>query len=156
MISDVENKELAIKNGKPLNFIIEGDNLCSLNILNKTHRGKIDVIYIDPPYNTGNKDFIYDDSYVDSVDTYKHSKWLSFMKKRLELALDLLNDKGIIFISIDDNEVENLRSICDEIFGANNYQAIITYVRKTSGKQDSRNFVKSTEFILVYSKVCYN
>lgn len=148
----VENKELAITNGKPLNFIIEGDNLCSLNILNKTHRGKIDVIYIDPPYNTGNKDFIYDDSYVDSVDTYKHSKWLSFMKKRLELALDLLNDKGIIFISIDDNEVAYLKVLCDQIFNEDNF--IVEFSRKVSAspRMDAKHIATGNDKILVYAK----
>ena len=136
----------------PNHILIEGDNLEALTALSYTHEGKIDVIYIDPPYNTGNKDFVYNDSYVDTEDSYRHSKWLSFMSKRLRIAKRLLSDKGVIFISIDDNEQANLKLLCDEVFGNSNYEATITYVRKTSGKQDSSNFVKSTEYILVYSR----
>ena len=107
-----EEKDLFIDNGGELNFLLEGDNLASLKLLEKTHRGKIDVIYIDPPYNTGNKDFIYDDNYVDSNDQFRHSKWLSFMEKRLEIARNLLSEKGVIFISIDDNEQASLKMLC--------------------------------------------
>ena len=103
-----ENKDLFINNDGQMNFLIEGDNLASLKLLEKTHKDKIDLIYIDPPYNTGNKDFIYSDIFVDSLDSFKHSKWLSFMKKRLLIARRLLSRKGIIFISIDDNEVAQL------------------------------------------------
>lgn len=78
-----ENTDLFIDHGGQMNFLIEGDNLASLRLLEKTHKGMIDLIYIDPPYNTGNKDFIYDDNFVDSTDTFRHSKWLSFMEKRL-------------------------------------------------------------------------
>ena len=77
------------------------------------------MIYIDPPYNTGNKDFIYNDAYVDKEDSYRHSKWLSFMNKRLQLAKNLLKDDGVIFISIDDNEFAQLKLLCDSIFGEN-------------------------------------
>lgn len=80
------------------------------------------MIYIDPPYNTGNKDFIYNDNYVDKEDSYRHSKWLSFMQKRLELAKNLLKDDGVIFISIDDNEFAQLKLLCDEIFGERNFE----------------------------------
>ena len=147
-----ERRILSDEADAPNHTIIEADNLHALVALTYTHAGKIDVIYIDPPYNTGNKDFIYNDSYVDSEDSYRHSKWLSFMEKRLKIAKALLSDKGVVFISIDDNEHANLKILCDDIFGYDNYEATITYVRKTSGKQDSSNFVKSTEYILVYSK----
>lgn len=100
----------------PNHILIEGDNLEALTTLSYTHAGKIDVIYIDPPYNTGNKDFIYNDSFVDKEDGYRHSKWLSFMNKRLKIAKNLLSDKGVIFISIDDNEQAPLKMLCDEIF----------------------------------------
>ena len=102
-------------------FLLEGDNLHSLYLLEKTHRGKIDVIYIDPPYNTQNKDFIYDDNLIGSDDGFRHSKWLSFMKSRLKIAHKLLSNKGVIFISIDDNEAAQLKMLCDEIFGENNF-----------------------------------
>ena len=107
-----EDKGLFIDNGGQMNFLIEGDNLASLKLLEKTHKGKIDLIYIDPPYNTGNKDFVYDDSFVDSNDTFRHSKWLSFMEKRLQIARNLLSEKGVIFISIDDNEQSALKIMC--------------------------------------------
>ena len=112
-----EEKNLFIDNDGQMNFLIEGDNLASLQLLEKTHKGKIDLIYIDPPYNTGNKDFIYDDTFVDATDTFRHSKWCSFMEKRLQIAKNLLANNAVIFVSIDDNEVSNLRKICDEIFG---------------------------------------
>lgn len=112
-----EDTDLFIDNGGQMNFLIEGDNLASLKLLEKTHKGRIDLIYIDPPYNTGNKDFVYDDSFVDSNDTFRHSKWLSFMKKRLQIARNLLSEKGVIFISIDDNEQSTLKMLCDSVFG---------------------------------------
>ena len=106
---------------KKINFLLEGDNLHSLKLLEKTHKGRIDVIYIDPPYNTGNKDFIYNDEYIDEDDGFNHSKWLSFMYERLEIARNLLCEEGIIFISIDDHEYAQLKILCDEIFGENNF-----------------------------------
>ena len=112
-----EDTDLFIDNGGQMNFLIEGDNLASLKLLEKTHKGRIDLIYIDPPYNTGNKDFVYDDSFVDSSDTFRHSKWLSFMEKRLQIARNLLSEMGVIFISIDDNEQSALKMLCDSIFG---------------------------------------
>ncbi len=120
-----EEKKLFIDNGGEMNFLIEGDNLASLQLLEKTHKGKIDFIYIDPPYNTGNKDFVYGDSFVDNVDCYKHSKWLSFMKSRLTIANKLLTNDGAIFISIDDNEQANLKMLCNEIFDENNTEQYI-------------------------------
>lgn len=153
VLKEVKSRAIISDNADaPNHILIEGDNLEALTTLAYTHEGKIDVIYIDPPYNTGNKDFIYNDSYVDSEDSYRHSKWLSFMSRRLRIAKKLLSDRGVIFISIDDNEQANLRLLCDDIFGSSNYEATVTYVRKTSGKQDSSNFAKSTEYILIYSK----
>ena len=132
--------------------LIEADNYHALQLLKYLYAGKVDCIYIDPPYNTGARDWKYNNEFVDAADSYRHSKWLSMMQKRLELAKEILSDSGAIFISIDDNEQATLKLLCDEIFGWQNYQATITYVRKTSGKQDSTNFAKSTEYILVYSK----
>ena len=107
----------------PNHIIIEGDNLEALTTLSYTHEGAIDVIYIDPPYNTGNKDFVYNDNFVDTEDDYRHSKWLSFMSKRLRIAKRLLSDTGFIFLSIDDNEQANLKILCDEIFGSKNFKS---------------------------------
>lgn len=95
-----EDADLFIDHGVQMNFLIEGDNLASLQLLEKTHKGKIDLIYIDPPYNTGAKDFVYDDAFVDTTDGFNHSKWLSFMKQRLSLSKKLLAAHGTIFISI--------------------------------------------------------
>lgn len=117
----------------PNHILIEGDNLEALATLAYTHEGKIDVIYIDPPYNTGNKDFIYNDSYVDKEDSYRHSKWLSFMSRRLNIAKKLLSERGVIFISIDDNEQAQLKLLCDEIFKASNYIGTIIWKKKTNG-----------------------
>lgn len=117
----------------PNHILIEGDNLEALTALAYTHEGKIDVIYIDPPYNTGNKDFVYNDSYVDREDGYRHSKWLSFMNKRLQIAKSLLSSGGVIFISIDDNEQAQLKLLCDEVFGAQNNIGTIIWKKKTNG-----------------------
>ena len=156
------------------NLYIEGDNLQVLKLLREDYLGKIKMIYIDPPYNTGN-DFVYNDDFSQSAGEYMHNSgqedeegnrlvansesngrfhtdWLNMIYPRLKVAKDLLSEDGVIFISIDDNEVENLKKVCDEVFGESNSQALVTYVRKTSGKQDSSNFMKSTEYIIVYSK----
>ena len=101
ILKNIAEKDIKT-NDDDYNIMIEGDNYHALQVLNYTHKGKIDVIYIDPPYNTGNKDFIYNDKYVDKEDGYRHSKWLNFMEKRLELAKELLKDDGVIFISIDE------------------------------------------------------
>ena len=134
----------------PINFLIEGDNLAALKLLEKTHRGKIDLIYIDPPYNTGNKDFIYNDSYVDKTDTFRHSKWLSFMKKRLEIARGLMSDKGVIFISIDDNEQAALKLLCDETFGESNFCGIVIWQSATDN--NPRQISTEHEYVVCYCK----
>ena len=140
----------------PNHILIEGDNLEALTALSYTHEGKIDVIYIDPPYNTGNKDFVYNDSYVDTEDSYRHSKWLSFMSKRLRIAKRLLSDKGVIFISIDDNEQANLKLLCDEVFGIRNYAATLIWKSKSGGANDTSSFGVDHEYLLCYaSKIDY-
>ena len=134
----------------PNHILIEGDNLEALTALSYTHEGKIDVIYIDPPYNTGNKDFVYNDSYVDTEDSYRHSKWLSFMSKRLRIAKRLLSDKGVIFISIDDNEQAGLKMLCDEVFGQNNFVAQFIW---RGGKRNLAKYVSTShEYMLFYAK----
>lgn len=147
-----EEKDLFIDNGGQMNFLIEGDNLASLKLLEKTHKGKIDLIYIDPPYNTGNKDFIYDDTFVDKNDTFSHSKWVSFMNQRLRVARNLLSDNGAIFISIDDNEEATLKLLCDNIFGENCFIANISWQRTYSIRNDSKGIPLEVEHILIYSK----
>ncbi|MBQ4378394.1 MAG: site-specific DNA-methyltransferase, partial [Treponema sp.] len=147
-----EEKDLFVGNGGEMNFLLEGDNLASLQLLEKTHKGKIDVIYIDPPYNTGNKDFIYDDDFVDSADSFRHSKWCSFISKRLEIAKLLLKDDGFIFISIDDNELADLRMVCNEIFGDENFVANLPTVMNLKGNQDEYGFAGTHEYTLVYAR----
>lgn len=139
------------------NFLLEGDNLHSLKLLEKTHKGKIDVIYIDPPYNTGNKDFVYEDNYVGSEDSFKHSMWLSFMRRRLDIARNLLSNEGVLFISIDNNELAQLKLLCDEVFGEQSFVTIIhVELSATQGMKvkaaQMGNLVKNAECILVYSK----
>ena len=134
----------------PNHILIEGDNLEALTTLAYTHAGRIDVIYIDPPYNTGNKDFVYNDSFVDREDTYRHSKWLSFMSRRLRIAKQLLSDKGVIFISIDDNEQAQLKLLCDEILGENNFVTKFTW-QSTAGSNTGSEIVTTTEYIFVYT-----
>ena len=145
-----EEKDLFIDNGGQMNFLIEGDNLASLKLLEKTHKGKIDLIYIDPPYNTGNKDFIYDDSFIDKNDLFSHSKWLSFIKHRLLIARNLLTKRGAIFISIDDNEQSPLKVLCDEIFGAENFVTCLVWA--AGRKNDSKYISVSHEYMLCYVK----
>ncbi len=132
----------------PNHILIEGDNLEALTVLSYTHSGKIDVIYIDPPYNTGNKDFVYNDSFVDKEDGYRHSKWLSFMNKRLRIAKGLLSERGMIFISIDDNEQAQLRLLCDEIFGQDN--CLVNMVWDLGSGTSAGHFTRAHEYILVY------
>ena len=135
----------------PNHILIEGDNLDALTALSYTHEGNIDVIYIDPPYNTGNEDFVYNDKYVNTEDSYRHSKWLSFMSRRLYIAKRLLSDKGVIFISIDDNEQANLKILCDEVFGGNNFVAKFDW-RKKTGANDAKDIAVITESVLLYTK----
>ena len=134
----------------PNHILIEGDNLEALTALAYTHEGKIDVIYIDPPYNTGNKDFVYNDSFVDREDGYRHSKWLSFMNKRLQIAKSLLSSEGVIFISIDDNEQAQLKLLCDSIFGERNFIAKFDW-RKKTGANDAKDIAVITESVLLFA-----
>ena len=136
----------------PNHILIEGDNLLALTTLTYTHKEKIDVIYIDPPYNTGNKDFIYNDHIVGTDDDYRHSKWLSFMSKRLRIAKTLLSDKGVIFISIDDNEQAQLKMLCDEIFGAGNFVACYLWNKTSTPPALSKKVRRTHEYIVCYTK----
>lgn len=147
-----EDKKIVSNTKENYNFLLEGDNLHSLKLLEKTHKGKIDVIYIDPPYNRGKTDFIYDDDYIVKEDGYKHSKWLSFMHKRLTIAKDLLKNTGLIFISIDDNEVAQLKLLMDEIFGGSNFINSFVWKRNSSVKTEKDKFTINTEYILLYAK----
>lgn len=152
VLKEVKEKEIITDPNQPTNILIEGDNYHALSVLNYTHKGKIDLIYIDPPYNTGNKDFIYNDCYVEKEDSWRHSKWLNFMNKRLELAKELLTEKGVIFISIDDNEVAQLKLLCDRVFGEINFCGQWQWFKSATPPNLSNKIKKNLEFILVYEK----
>lgn len=147
-----EEKELFIDNGGHMNFLIEGDNLAALKLLEKTHKGKIDLIYIDPPYNRGKTDFLYDDNYIAKEDCYRNSKWISFMKSRLEIARKLISQSGLLFISIDDNEIAQLKMLCDEIFNEERFINLFVWQRNSSAKTEKGKFTVNTEYILLYAK----
>jgi len=152
VLKEVKSKEIETDKDKPVNFLIEGDNYHSLAVLNFTHQNKIDVIYIDPPYNTGNQDFIYNDKFIDKEDPFRHSKWLSFMEKRLRLAHRLLKNTGVIFISIDDNEQAQLKLLCDEIFEEKNYIATLIWNKKNVVQNDAKYFSVNHEYVLCYAR----
>jgi len=153
VLKEVKNREIKTDKNSPVNLLIEGDNYHSLSVLNYTHEKSVDVIYIDPPYNTGNRDFIYNDSYVDREDAYRHSKWLSFMAKRLKLAKNVLKGKGIIFISIDDNEMPQLKLLLDDIFGEQNFLSNIKLKVKAAAGVGQESFLFDIcEYVLVYAK----
>ena len=149
-----EVKQKAIINGEdnPNHILIEGDNLHALTALTFTHEGKIDVIYIDPPYNTGSKeDFIYNDHYVDKEDDFRHSKWLSFMHRRLKIAKTLLKEDGVIFCSIGDDEISQLTMLFNEVFTENNKLGVIARVAKTAGDKGSY-FAPSKDYVIAFTK----
>ena len=132
-----ESKTIFEDPNGPTHILIEWDNFHALSVLAYTHEKKVDVIYIDPPYNTGNKDFIYNDSFVDKEDTFRHSKWLSFMEKRLELANKLLKNTGIILMNIDENEFAQLKLLWDEIFWHQNYVIDLIWNSRKSVSNDA-------------------
>ena len=153
LVEDTSKALISTETDAPNHILIEGDNLEALTTLAYTHEGKIDVIYIDPPYNTGNKDFVYNDKFVDKEDSYRHSKWLSFMSKRLRIAKQLLSDKGMIFISIDDNEQAQLKLLCNDLFGEKNFVVDLVWSNQEGGgSSDSKLFRIKHEHIIVFAK----
>ena len=149
---EIKDKEIVSNPNEKFNFLLEGDNLHSLYLLEKTHKEKIDIIYIDPPYNTGNNDFTYGDETLSKEDEYKHSKWLSFMERRLMIAKNLLSDKGFLFISIDDNEFANLKLLCDSIFGEENFISTLHWKKKKQPSYLHGQVAGVMEYILVFGK----
>ena len=145
------NKKINNCNKNKYNFLIEGDNLHSLYLLEKTHKNMIDIIYIDPPYNTGEDDFTYNDNRVDKNDLFRHSKWISFMEKRLIVARKLLKKDGVIFISIGDDEVNNLGVLLNQIFDENNFIALLPRIGKKSGKTTT-TLAKNHDYVFIYCK----
>lgn len=156
LVEDENLRLVSDNDDAPNHILIEGDNLHALHSLCATHEGKVDVIYIDPPYNTGNNDFVYNDRFIGPEDDFRHSQWLSFMKKRLQIARRLLSDSGCIFISIDDNEQANLKILCDEVFGYSNYINTISVKAKSSagasGGGEDKKLKKNIEYLLFYVK----
>lgn len=164
VLEEVPKLAIKSKDEKPTHILIEGDNYHALTCLNYTHKGKIDVIYIDPPYNTGSDGFRYKDKRVldkfpDGTEVpkdhpFRHSYWLSFMGKRLELAKSLLKEDGVIFISIDDNESAQLKMLCNNIFGEQNLLDVfyiqVRYAEKSLNEKD--DFQKLIEQVLIYAK----
>ena len=133
-LEEDKNREIVTDINKPINMLIEGDNLLSLNHLLDTHKNLVNLIYIDPPYRTQNKNFRYNDYFK------THDEWLSFMEKRLILAKELLTDDGVIFISIDENELAQLKLLCDDIFGESNKLGVISVVNNLKGRSDDKFF----------------
>lgn len=156
ILKEIKGKEIETNLDEPINILIEGDNYHALSVLNFTHQGKIDVIYIDPPYNTGNKDFVYNDNYVDREDSYRHSKWLSFMSKRLRLAKNLLSEEGIIFVSIDSIELAQLKLLLNEIFGEDNFVSIIVWRKTNSPKSQANTLGNQHEYVVCFAKNIFN
>jgi adenine-specific DNA-methyltransferase len=153
ILTEIKKNKIVSKKNTVDNILIEGDNYHALTVLSKTHKEKIDLIYIDPPYNTGKKeDFMYNDQYVDIDDSYRHSKWLSFMYKRLLLAAKLLHKTGAIFISIDDNEIAQLKLLCNAVFGEENFVAQIIRKNKTGSGHDSGQLAVEFDYMLCYAK----
>ena len=153
---EVKNKEIVSNPEDKFNFLLEGDNLHSLYLLEKTHKELVDLIIIDPPYNTGSNDFMYGDKYLNNEDEFKHSKWLSFMSKRLNIAKRLLKSDGLIFINIDDNELSQLKLLCDDIFGEENFvNCICVKMSEPTGVKMAhceKRLPKIKEYVLLYKK----
>lgn len=153
VLKEVKKKNINADKNLPENILVEGDNYHALKVLAETHKAAVDLIYIDPPYNTGKKeDFMYNDKYVDIDDNYRHSKWLSFMHKRLTLAATLLSKKGAIFISIDDTEIAQLKILCNQIFGEDNFVAQFIRKNKSGSGHDSLQVAVEFDYMLCYAK----
>ncbi len=152
VLKEVKSKEIITDKTQITHILIEGDNYHTLSVLNYTHEKKIDVIYIDPPYNTGNKTWKYNNDYVEKDDAYKHSKWLSFMHKRLKIAHRLLANDGFLICAIDDNEIYNVGLLLDEIFGEKNRLGLVTVLHNPKGRNQAKFFSANSEFMLVYAR----
>jgi adenine-specific DNA-methyltransferase len=150
ILKEVKDKHIKTDNSDD-NILIEGDNYHALSVLNYTHENKVDVIYIDPPYNTGENDFKYNDKYVEEEDKYRHSKWLNFMEKRLNLASKILNETGVIIVHIDEHEIYNLQLLLIKIFGDKNNLGTIVWNKKNP-KGDSQGVSVMHESVLCFAK----
>jgi len=152
ILNEVKSKFIETNENGRVNIFINGDNFHALSTLLYTHKESIDVIYIDPPYNTGAKDWKYNNDYVDVNDQWRHSKWISMMYRRLVMARKLLTKKGFLICAIDENEIHNIRHILDEIFGENNKVGTVTVLHNPKGRNLAKFFSENSEFMLVYAK----
>ncbi len=152
VLKEVKTKAIETDKNKPTNILIEGDNYHSLAVLNFTHENTIDFIYIDPPYNTGSKSWKYNNDYVDKEDPFRHSKFISFLYKRLKLSKNLLKESGVICLTIDDHEIFPVGMLMDEIFGEENRLGVVTIVHNPRGRSDDKFFATSHEYALFYAK----
>jgi len=152
VLTEDKKREIKTDENKPTNILIEGDNYHSLSVLNYTHAKSIDVIYIDPPYNTGARNWKYNNDFVDNEDAYRHSKFINFLNNRFKLAQKLLSDKGIIICAIDDYEIQNVRHLMDSLFGEENRLSSIVVVHNPRGRNDDKYFATMHEYMLVYAK----
>jgi adenine-specific DNA-methyltransferase len=151
ILTSVKKNDISTDETEPTHILIEGDNFHSLSVLNYTHSGQIDFIYADPPYNTGARDWKYNNNYVDNTDNFRHSKWLSFMKNRLTLAKSLLADDGIICVTIDDYEMPRLWLLMEEIFGPDNYLGTAAIRINPGGRKSKRKLAAQHEYALFFS-----
>lgn len=152
VLEEVKKKAVKIAGAADVNLLIEGDNYHALSVLNYTHAGKVDVIYIDPPYNTGAKDWKYNNRYVDDSDAFRHSKWLSFMYHRLSISKDLLAPEGVICVTIDDNELPRLWLLMEEVFGPNNHLGTIAIKINPGGRKSKKKVALQHEYAVFFSK----
>jgi adenine-specific DNA-methyltransferase len=152
VLKEISKNQIQISKDDITHILIEGDNYHALSVLNYTHEKAIDVIYIDPPFNTGARDWTYNNNYIDSNDAFRHSKWLSFMKDRLVLAKRLLTRSGFLICAIDANEIFSLGLLLDEIFGESNRVGLVTVIHNPKGRNLSKYFSENSEFMLIYAK----
>jgi adenine-specific DNA-methyltransferase len=152
VLKEISKNQIQASKDDITHILIEGDNYHALSVLNYTHEKAIDVIYIDPPFNTGARDWKYNNNYIDSNDAFRHSKWLSFMKDRLVLAKRLLTRSGLLICAIDANEIFSLGLLLDEIFGESNRVGLVTVIHNPKGRNLSKYFSENSEFMLIYAK----
>lgn len=152
ILKEIRGNSLSPEQNSIINVLIEGDNYHALSVLNYIYPRAIDVIIIDPPYNIGKGDFVYNDKRIDENDSYRHSKWLSFMDSRLKLSKNLLSERGVILISIDETEFAQLKLLCDDIFGSTNFIGTFVWRKKAGAGADSKLLFTQHEYILFYSK----
>lgn len=152
ILKEVKNRKLVSDNKTPTNILIEGDNYHSLSVLNYTHSNSIDVIYIDPPYNTGSTDWRYNNDYVDKEDSFRHSKWISFMDKRLRMARNLLKENGVICVTIDDYEISRLLILMEEIFNEFNHLGTVPIRNNPAGRSTTKGISITHEYAIFFGK----